>query len=322
MITTPFTKTFGVRHPLIQAGMGGAGPDLVVAASDAGALGSLGTVGLGPGQVSTAIGEIQARTDHPFGVNILMFAWAPFAMGHIDEALRSGARIVTLSFGDPTAGLRACQDAGARTIVQVQDMERARQALDLGADMVIAQGAEAGGHSGTRGTLSFAAQVLGIAGSTPVGVAGGIADGRGVAAVLAMGASAAVVGTRFKVCHEFPSSDREKDEIIRSTGDDTYQGPETDEAIALVWPTGIFGRVVRNDFTDAWVGRREELRQRVAELGPPFGFVGELGRQGTSVNWAGESAGLVDRRQPAADVVDEIMEDAAARLGAVAGLLG
>lgn len=321
MIRTPFTAKAGIHHPLIQSGMSDAGPDLVVAVCEAGALGSLGTMGKSPEQIRDQVAEVRARTAAPFAVNVATFDWAPFWRDVVDAAVHSGAPWVTLSFGDPEYGLRACAEAGVGRIVQVQDLQGAQRALSLGADLVIAQGHEAGGHTGLRGTLSFAAQVLNLAGTTPVGIAGGIGDGRGVAAALAMGAAAAVMGTRFKTCPEFPAHPWEKDEILENDGDDTYAGPETDQAYGLTWPEGVVGRAVGNRFTREWAGRSDDLRAKVAADPRPFGFVRDLVGSGTSVNWAGESAGLVSRSIPAGEVVAEVMRDAEVRLRAVAAML-
>lgn len=321
MIRTSFTEVFGVRHPLIQAGMGDANPDLVVAVCEAGALGSLGTIGKPLDQVAAEIAEVRSRTNHPFAVNIVTFDWAPFARDMVAVAIKAGAPAITLSFGDPAPGISACHETGVRAMAQVQDLAQARHALALGVDVLVVQGNEAGGHTGLRGTLSFAAQALDLAGETPVAVAGGIADGRGVAAVLALGAAAAVMGTRFKTCTEHPAQPREKTEILQSDGGDTFAGPENDLAYGLVWPPGVVGRAIRNGFTQEWEGKGDTIRQKVAADGRPFGFVMDLYQQGTSVNWAGESAGLVSRSQPAAEVVEDVMREAEERLRSVTAML-
>lgn len=321
MLTTAFTRRFGVVHPLIQAGMGEAGPDIVLAVCGAGALGSLGTIGKTPDQVAREIGAVRAGTSRPFAVNVVTWEWAPFAGKMVDVVLEAGAPIVTLSFGDPLPGLARCRRAGVRTIVQAQDLGVARAAIAAGADMVVAQGNEAGGHTGRRGTLSFAAEVIEAAGDTPVGVAGGIASGRAMAGVLAMGAAAAVVGTRFKATVEYPTSDQQKQEIVVADGGDTLYDEINDEAYGRLWPGGVTGRAIRNRFTAEWEGRHSELRAAVAAAPQPFGFVRQLAQVGTSVNWGGESAGLVRAVQPAAEVVEEIVREAEELLRAAGALL-
>lgn len=321
MLATPFTRAVGIQHPIVQAGMGDAGPDLAVAVSEAGALGSLGTIGKSPSQVADQIAETRSRTSRPFAVNVVTFDWAPFAREHVSVALQAGAPVITLSFGDPASGLAACVEAGVPAIVQVQDVAGLRRAIAARPVLVIAQGGEAGGHTGTRGTLSFAAQALRLAGDVPVGVAGGIADARGVAAALAMGAAAAVVGTRFKTCPEYPGVQRETEEILASDGSNTFAGPENDAVYGLQWPEGVVGRAIRNEFTERWEGRTSEIRERIAAQSRPFELIGEIVASGTSVNWAGESSALVYRVMPAADVVRELVtgaEDLLARAASLA----
>jgi nitronate monooxygenase len=313
-LATAFTARFGVEHPIIQAGMGEAGPELAAAVSNAGALGSLGTIGKSPGQVADQVAETRRLTDRPFAVNVVTFDWAPFWGEMVGAAVDAGASIVTLSFGDPTPAMERCKAAGVKTIIQVQNLQLARRALALKPDLLVTQGNEAGGHTGTRGTLSFAAQALDLAGETPVAVAGGIASGRGLAAVLAMGAAAAVVGTRFKATAEYPIAQYQKDQIVASDGSNTTDDELNDAAYGLPWPAGVVGRAVKNAFQAEWEGRAEELRALVASQ-PPFQFVGELAGKQASVNWAGESAGLVKAVQPAAEVVAEIVRDAGALLG-------
>jgi NAD(P)H-dependent flavin oxidoreductase YrpB (nitropropane dioxygenase family) len=165
--------------------------------------------------------------------------------------------------------------AGLKTIVQVQDLEGARAAIRARPDALIAQGNEAGGHTGRRGTLAFAAQVLDLAGDVPVLVAGGIATGRGVAAALGMGAAGAVLGTRFKASEEFECADALKAAIVSSDGGDTIYDEIVDDACGLDWPRHVTGRVLRNRFTADGTGGATSCARKVATY-PPFGFMAEL----------------------------------------------
>ena len=318
---TAFTDRFRVEHPIVQAGMGEwAGAALAAAVSNAGALGTIGTIGRMPEQVVAEIRACRAATDRPFAVNLVTWPWAPWALEIVDVVLAERPPIVTLSFGDPLPHLARCRAAGLPTIVQVQDFDRARAVLAARPDAIIAQGSEAGGHTGRRGTLAFAAQVLDMAGDVPVLVAGGIASGRGIAAALAMGAAGALLGTRFKASDECATSDALKAAIVASDGSDTLYDAIFDDACGLEWPSGILSRALRNRFTTEWAGRREALRAEVASR-PMFGFVFELAQDpATEINWAGESAGLVDRVRPAAEIVRELVADTRRRLQAVAAL--
>lgn len=319
---TPFTERFGLDHPLVQAGMGHeAGGALAAAVSNAGALGTIGSIGGTPDQLATEIRACRAATNRPFAVNVVTWSWAPWAFELLDVALAERVPIVTLSFGDPVPLLAKCRAAGAKTIVQVQDVAGARDAIAAGPDAVIAQGNEAGGHTGRRGTLSFAAQVLDLAGDVPVLVAGGIGSGRGVAAALAMGASGAVLGTRFKASVEYTGPAPLKEALVASDGSDTLYDEIFDDACGLAWPRRVTGRALQNRFSAEWTGRRDALQREVAKR-PPFGFVAELaGDRTTEINWAGESAGLIDRIRPAAEIVRAVIAEAEHRLRDITALL-
>lgn len=313
MLSTPFTQTFGIQHPIIQAGMNLAGPELAAAVSNAGALGTIGTIGKSPRQVAEEVERTRQLTSHPFAVNIVTFEWAPFAFELATAAIQAGAPIITASFGEPTRVAAQARDARVKVIIQVQHLEGAREAIAARPDLLIVQGNEAGGHTGMRGTLSFGAQVLDMAGDIPVAVAGGIASGRGLAAVLAMGAAAAVCGTRFKATAEYPDADYIKQQVIASDGSNTTDDEINDVAYGMRWPEGVVGRAIRNDFQHEWQGRTDELRTLVAGQ-QPHEFVGSLAQRNASVNWAGEASGLVDRIEPAAVVVARMVEEAEALL--------
>lgn len=342
MLRTPLVDRLGIEHPLIQAGMAGdCGARLAAAVSNAGALGSIGSVGGLPDGLAAEIEACRAATDRPFAVNVVTWDWAPFARDLLEVALAGGAPVVTLSFGDPLPGLARCREAGVRVLVQVQDAAGARAALEARPDALIVQGSESGGHAGRRGTLGFAAQVLDMArelgSDVPVVVAGGIASGRGLAAALAMGAAGAVIGTRFKATPEFgvPAGadvEREtlrahKQAIVASDGDDTVKDPIVDDACGLEWPRGVVGRVLANRFTEEWLGRRDELRRAVEDAtrasGNPFAFLMALEENPErALNWAGESAGQVREVLPAADVVRAVVREAEELLRRSAALLG
>lgn len=327
MLRTSFTESFGVTHPIVQAGMASdSGWRLAAAVSNAGGLGTVGSIGRTPDGLREEIQACRAATSQPFAVNLCCFAWSPFAGDLVDVVVDERVPIVTLSFGDVIPALRRCREQGIRTSVQVQSAGAARSILAEGVDLLIVQGNEAGGHTGERGTLSLAAEVLRMAGDTPVAVAGGIGDGRGLAAVLTMGGAAAVMGTRFKATTEFGPMVKhdaaQKQAIVDADGDGTRWAEVTDIAMGMVWPEGIAGRVIANRFTAEWLGRDEELRAAVAAIGEPFGWTSRHNSDtDTTLNWAGESAGLVDGVRGAAEVVSETVADAEAYLRRTSHLL-
>lgn len=322
MLATDLTRRLGIDHPIIQAGMGSeAGPDLAAAVSNAGGLGTIGTIGTAPEMVRAAIRKTSELTQRPFSVNLVTFDWAPFAPHILEVVLEEQVPIVTLSFGAPLEALDRCRAAGLQAIVQVQTLEAAKAAIAAAPDALIVQGSEAGGHTGLRGTLSFAAQVLDLAGDLPVVVAGGIANGRGLAAALAMGAAGVVMGTRFKATNEFVGSPTQKQGIVGSDGSNTVQNEILDIAYGLRWPARVVGRAMTSKFTEEWLGRDEELRDHVAKQ-PMFAFAQQLSKSpDTEVNWAGESSGLIDEILPAAEVVRRTVDDAERHLRDVARLL-
>lgn len=318
MLTTELTKRLGIEHPIVQSGMGdAAGRDLAAAVSNGGGLGTIGTIGRPPGKTAEEMEALRAQTSRPFAVNVLCFDWAPFAGGTLDEVIEARAPVVCLSFGDPRPGLAKCKDAGIPTMVQVQDLRGLEQSLEGGTDFLVVQGSEAGGHTGLRGTLNFVAQALDLAGDTPVIAAGGIANGRGLAAALAMGCAGVLMGTRFKATPEYRGNDREKQQIVDSDGANTTYDHILDIALGIEWPNGYTGRALRSQFTEEWAGRNEQLRQKVAGY-PMFGFLQELAEKGQAINWAGESSGLVHEVKAAAQVVRETVEEAERLLAQVA----
>ncbi|MBI5948929.1 MAG: nitronate monooxygenase [Chloroflexi bacterium] len=322
MISTALTRMLGIEHPIIQAGMASeAGAALASAVSNAGALGSLGGIGRDPASFAAEIAACRGLTSRPFAVNIPTFDWAPFARELVDVAVKAAVPVITLSFGRFDAALAQAKAAGITTTVQVQDMDGLRRALAGRADAVIVQGTEAGGHTGRRGTLGFAAQALEIAGDVPIVVAGGIATGRALAGVLAMGAAGAVMGTRFKASDEFGCAPALKEAVVASDGDHTYYGEVVDIPFPFTWPAGIAGRILANRFTAEWHGREDALRAEVAAGATPDAFLAALQEPDRVLNWAGESSGLVSAVMPAAAIVAEVAAEAEAYLRKAAGLV-
>jgi NAD(P)H-dependent flavin oxidoreductase YrpB (nitropropane dioxygenase family) len=324
MLQTAFTRRLGIDHPIVQAGMGAeAGAELASAVSEAGGLGTLGTIGTPPPIVAASIARTRDLTSRPFALNVVTFEGAPMRDEILDVGIAERATIVTLSFGDSVPAVRRFKAAGAFVIVQAQDVEQAEAALAAGADALIAQGTEAGGHTGRRGTLSFAAQVLELAGQTPVLVAGGVGNGKGLAAALAMGAAGVVMGTRFKASEEFAGNPAHKAAIIASNGGNTISDLSNDGAYPFRWPENVRGRVVATPISEEWAGRVDDLRAKAESYGSPRGIFSDPSLEPpVDLNWAGESAGLVDELLPAAEIVRRTVAEAERLLRRVAAVLG
>ncbi len=316
-LCTPFTELFGVRHPIALAPMAGsAGGELAAAVSNGGGLGLLGG---GPGDLAWLDRELPLlaeRTSQPFGVGFL--TWA-IDTATVERALAYRPRAVLLSFGDPGPFLAPIRAAGAALILQVTNLAEARQAVRLGADVIVAQGIEAGGHSGRRGwsTLPFVPVVADLAAPTPVLAAGGIADGRGLAAALALGAAGALIGTRFQATPEALADPEIKQAIVAGCGEDTERSTILDVVRGSRWPARYPGRSLGHPFLDRWRGREAELAADPAAQQAYRDAVarGEVPPQPV---WAGQAVDLITGLAPAAELVAGLAaqaEDVLARAG-------
>ncbi|MER7892112.1 nitronate monooxygenase [Micromonospora sp. NPDC094482] len=316
-LSTEFTKLFGVRHPIALAPMGGsAGGALAAAVSRGGGLGMLGAADGDRQWLDRELPIVASGTDQPWGVGFL--TWA-IDVGAVERALEYGPRAVMFSFGDPSPFVAPVRQAGAVLIVQVTDLEEARQAVDLGADVIVAQGTEAGGHGARRGrsTLPFVPVVVDLAAPTPVLAAGGIADGRGVAAALALGASGALIGTRFQATVEALVDPAISKAIVEGRGQDTERSSVLDIVRGSRWQSKYTARTLGHPYLDRWRGREAEL------AGDPQAsrdYQDDLARGVIPPLpvWAGEAVDLITDLPSAADLVTTLAaqaEEALSRAG-------
>ncbi|MEU6251518.1 nitronate monooxygenase [Streptomyces sp. NPDC047043] len=257
-LSTAFTEMFGVRHPIALAPMGGsAGGALAAAVSRGGGLGFLGAGGGDREWLAREV-PIVAEAELPWGVGFL--SWAA-DIGAVETALEYGPKAVMLSFGDPSPFAARVRAAGAALIIQVTDLEEARQAVDLGADVIVAQGTESGGHGARHGrsTLPFVPVVVDLVAPVPVLAAGGVADGRGVAAALVLGAAGALVGTRFQATAEALVDPSIAKAIVEGRGQDTERNSALDIARGSDWPSRYTARTLGHPYLEQWRGREAEL---------------------------------------------------------------
>lgn len=315
-LRTPLCDLLGIEYPIGSAGMAGgtAAAPLAAAVSSAGGLGGLGSVTRqGPEWLREQIRATRAMTDRPFSVNQWCFLLER-APQFLDPCIEERVPSVTLSFGDPMPWVPKLHDAGILALVQVQTVAGARQALDAGADAIIAQGGEAGGHTGSVATMALVPSIVDIAGDVPVIAAGGIADGRGLVAALALGAQGVIMGTRFVAATEATTpAHGHKESIVASSADDTVWTDVFDIIDGLRWPDGISGRTIATPFTREWHGREPELRQQRDAIIAESNVVGEAPERAHSA-YAGQSAGLVHDVRPAADIIASIVAEAEAVL--------
>lgn len=323
MLSTRFTDRFGLRHPIMSAPMAlHSGGGIAAAVSGAGGLGTFGGITTaGPDWVTEQAELVRARTDAAFGIGFIT-AFLDFAEPLFEAALATQPHVIVLSFGDPGPWIGRARSAGSRVICQVQSSADADRAVEQGADALIVQGNEAGGHTGHMALLPLLSTVTRGHPDVPVIAAGGIGDGATLAAVLAAGADGALLGTAFLATTDLVEvHDHFKDAILESDGTDTVFTTAWDTLGGLPWPAGIGERVRANSFTDAWHGRDAEIAQQRSDLAQRFGYAPTVPDPATDHLPYGSSAGLVDRIRPAAELVDTICADAEERLRALTGSL-
>ena len=314
LLTTQLTRRLGLTHPVLLAPMDVvADARLTVAVSAAGGLGILGA-GYGDEPWLTRQLDLLANSNERFGVGFITWSMArqPRLL-HI--ALERKPAVVMLAFGDSAPYAAPIKRAGATLICQVQSIALARAAVDAGADMLVAQGAEAGGHGVTRGTMALVPEVIDAVGpGIPVIAAGGIADGRGVAAALMLGAAGVMMGTRFYATTEAAGAAAAKERICQATGDDSVRSIVFDISRDNVWPAPFTGRCLRNAHLDRWYGREIELLRCAGEEAKRYGEARTAGNFDIAAVIAGESSGLIHEVRSAREVVEDIVRDAAALL--------
>ena len=258
-LSTEFTRLAGVRHPIALAPMGGtAGGALAAAVSRGGGLGLLGSADGDRDWLAREVAILRAGTDAPWGIGFL--TWM-IDVAAVESALEYGPRAVMLSFGDPEPYAERVRRSGALLILQVTDLDEARRAVDLGADSIVAQGTEAGVHAQRRGrsTLPFVPVVADLAGPVPVLVAGGIADGRGVAAVLALGAAGALIGTRFQATRESLADPAIRRAIVAGRAADTERSDVLDVVRCSACPRRYTARTLGHPYLDRFLDRETHL---------------------------------------------------------------
>jgi nitronate monooxygenase len=307
VVETALTRLLGIEHPILLAPMGSAaGGRLAAAVTNAG---GLGLVGSGYANTAAIRKELAEAGNTRVGIGFILWALEqnPAAL---DVALDARPAAVMLSFGDPTPFTRRIKDAGCRIICQVQTLAQAKAAAAAGADIIVAQGRDAGGHSGiTRGTMGLVPAVVDAVAPIPVVAAGGIADGRGLAAALALGAAGVSMGTRFTASRESLWDPAMKAATLAAGGDQTEQTRVFDVVRGAPWPTIYPGRALRNAFSAEWHGREEILEARQPEEEKAY-LATAPDDFATRVVWAGESVDLINDIPTASEIIERIMAQA------------
>ncbi len=329
MLKTPLCDRLGIELPIIAAPMGFvSGPELAAAVSNAGGLGIMSFSGNPAPVLREEIRRLRRLTAKPFGVNLILY----FPVEEqVAVCLEERVPVLSLFWGDPAPWVERAHAAGVTVAHQVGSVEAARRAARAGVDLVIAQGVEAGGHvEGRVGTMVLVPRVVDAIAPVPVAAAGGIADARGLVAALALGAQAAVMGTRFLATPEATAHPLYKEKVVAATEEDTIHTL----LFGGGWPDAPH-RALRTAFVEEWLGREargQEQRPdepivgetrmggmalpvtRFASLPPSAETTGEIASMSLL---AGQSAGLVGEVKAAAAIVRELAEGARRIIGSL-----
>ena len=321
-LQTPFCELMGIHLPIVGAGAGSiASAELAGAVTNAGGLGMTGAAGDPAEAIVARIRAIRGLTNGPTGVNVILQILPPET---IEAILTEGVEVLATGFGDPEPWVAPAHAAGAKVFHRCETAAEAEAAVRAGVDVVIAQGSDSGGHTGTVPTFALVPQVVDAAGGVPVLAAGGIADGRGLVAAIALGAGGVLLGTCLVASQESGAHPAYKRRIVEARAEDSV----VTDVFEIGWP-GLPERALRNATIDAWESEQEP-RTRPSErpveiigtrplpghdLEIPRWWVdtphaGDLGAVEDMALYAGPAAGLVREVLPAAEIVRRIAAEA------------
>ncbi|MGR3219714.1 MAG: NAD(P)H-dependent flavin oxidoreductase [Candidatus Anammoxibacter sp.] len=311
MIKTAVCDKLNIKHPIVLGGMALAtSPSMVAAVSEAGGLGILGVTALSAEEIHKNVESIKLITDKPFGINYLLFK--------IDDdifcdTIKDKIPVVSLAWARPDQDLRAyfnkAHDVGSIVMYMVGDVSESVRAVDAGADIIVAQGTEGGGHVRSMATFTLLPMVVDAVKPCHVLAAGGIADGRGLVAALALGAEGVLMGTRFLATKEAPIHTSYKEAIVESTGNDTILSHIPDLISQTTWPGGS-ARTLQNDFIEYWRGREDSISKNAKEINKESLMARKEGDIGKTSILVGQNAGLIDSIMTVNDVIVRMVEQA------------
>jgi enoyl-[acyl-carrier protein] reductase II len=314
VLQTRLTDLLGIEHPVMLAGMGGVSyAELVASVSEAGGFGCLGASVMSPDRMVDEIRQAKGRTGKPFGVDLLT-ATPGDLQGQVERAVREGASVFVAGLGVPHEFVDYCHAHGVLVVNMCGKVEHARRAVEAGCDLVVAQGTEAGGHTGTVATMPLVPLIVDAVGDrVPVVAAGGIFDGRGLAAALVLGADGVWVGTRFIATHEARAVRGYKEALLHTAEDGT---------VVTRAYTGKTLRAVANDYTRWWEAHPGELERFPMQIGRAVrdGALHLGGDESSDVDPdkecypAGQGVGGIHDVVPAGELVHRFVEEAEAAL--------
>ena len=313
-LETPLTQSWELQYPILLAPMGAvAGGELARAVSRAG---GLGLIGPGYHDAAWIDREFERAEGARVGVGFITWDLAKDPT-KLQAALAHRPFAVMLSFGDAAPFVEAIRRSGARVILQVQSLEAAREARLLEPDLIVAQGTEAGGHGAEQSLHSLLPAVIEASGPIPVAAAGGIANGQGLAAALALGASGVLIGTRFFATREALAPDEAKQRIVNSRAASTLRTRVFDIVRRLDWPSGFTGRAIGNEFSARWHGHELELEAQIDIEYERYKAAAAAADLSTVVIWAGRGIDAIDAIEPASAVMARLAREAEHALAAL-----
>ena len=310
-ISTRLTERLGLAHPVILAPMAFAGGGaLAGAVSQAG---GLGLIGGGYGDGDWIDKQFKIAGNRPVGCGFI--TWRLAEQPHLlEDALAQGAQAIFLSFGDPAPFAETIKLAGVPLICQVQTRANAVVAIEAGADVIVAQGSEAGGHGQARATMTLVPEIADLLAAqspeTLLCAAGGIADGRGLAAALMLGADGVVMGSRFWASEEALVHENFHQSAMAASGDDTVQSSVIDIVRMKDWPEQFSCRTLKNEFTEKWHGQEATLQKVAVEEGDAFMKALAAGNPEVAGTIVGEGVGLIHDIQPASVLLERVISEA------------
>lgn len=322
-ISTRLTERLRIVHPVLSAPMDViAGGKLAAAVSSAGGLGFLG------GGYCDDDGwferEFAAAGNQAVGCGFITWALRKRPQ-LLDAVIARRPKAIFLSFDDPEPFASRIKSARIPVICQLQTRADAERAIECGADIIVAQGTEGGGHGGTRATLTLVPEIADLiakrAPQTLLCAAGGIADGRGLAAALMLGADGVVVGTRFWASQEALVHPNLHAAALAAGGDDTVRQSVLDIVRERAWPAHYTGRVLRSDFVREWIGREPELREAKTGQIERYHNATAVGDTSVMATIVGEGVGLIQAIEPAGVILERMVAEAEALLRGAAGLI-
>jgi nitronate monooxygenase len=307
-IQNRLTRALGIKHPILLAPMDlVSGGKLAAAVSNAGGLGLLGG---GYGNNADWLDRQRAAAGNArIGCGFITWSLARDS-SVLDGVLAHKPAAIMLSFGDPAPFAEAIHAAGVVMICQVQSVRQARDAVAAGADVIVAQGTEAGGHGMAEPLFTLLPQVVDACPQTPVAAAGGIADGRGLAAAMMLGAEGVLMGTRFYASQEADGHPEAKRRIVEAGSGQTVRSLVFDLSRRNRWPEGYTGRVLRNRHLERWLGHEDELEARAEEVGRDYMRARERGDFDIAAVIAGEACALIHDIPPAGEIIRRIVSEA------------